>query len=100
VVTAQAWYIPEETCATLVSPVLVSTGVGVVTVPTAAGFPRAPQTFHPQQYATPEVVTAQVIMYPALIEATFVVVRPVVVSTGVGVERPVQVPSPRLPREL
>jgi hypothetical protein len=54
----------------------------------------------PQQYARPADVTAQVWKSPVWICATFVLVNPVEVFTGTGVDRSVSELSPTCPLVL
>src|SRR5581483_9923868 len=77
-----------------VTPLGIATGTGerrLVVVPS----PICPKPFHPQQYAAPEAVSAQVCRPPA---ATFVKMS--VAEIGAALERAVRVESPSCPQLL
>jgi hypothetical protein len=93
VLIAQVWKPPAATCFQLLAPPNTSTGVGLEAM--VASSPRRPLPSAPQQYARPDVLTAQVCPRPA--STCFQFVAPPKTSTGVGRSAMVASPSPSFP---
>ena len=93
VVKAQVWFPPAEIDATPEVRPETSTGVLLFVVVPSPSWPKEPS---PQHLAPPEVVTAQVWLPPAVIDAT-PDVRP---ETSTGMLLSVVLPSPSWPPQL